>query len=196
MATAQAQLTDMQLHQWTRADYYRLGEAGFFAGQPVELLEGQVFDMSPIYEPHAAAVSIADDVLREAFGPGWAVRVQNPIALGEASDPQPDLVVVRGSNRNFKKQHPSMADLLVEVADSSLAHDQIFKASLYAKSGVADYWIINLQQTQLEVYRDPQPDANTPFGFNYATKLVLKETDAIAPLAKPEAVIQVAELLS
>jgi Uma2 family endonuclease len=172
-----------------------MGEMGLFEGKRVELIEGQVIEMSPIYELHATAVSVADDVLREAFGKGWAIRVQNPLSLGEASDPQPDVVVVAGKNRDFKEQHPTTAALVIEVADSSLSYDRDYKASLYAKAGIADYWIVNLPERQLEVYRQPRADAASEFGFSYTEKQIFKEGESVAPLARPEAVIAVAELL-
>ncbi len=196
MATIATDLPlEPRVHKWTREEYYKMGDMGMFEGKRVELIEGQVIEMSPIYELHATAVSVADDLLREAFGKGWAIRIQNPLSLGEASDPQPDVAVVAGKNRDFKEQHPTTAALVIEVADCSLSYDRNYKASLYAKAGIADYWIVNLPERQLEVHRQPRADAASEFGFSYAEKQICKEGESVAPLAKPEAVIAVADLL-
>ncbi len=196
MATVQAEiLAKPKVHKWTREEYYKLNDAGLFPDNQVELIEGRVIEMSPIYEPHASSVSMVDDALRESFGRGWAIRIQNPISIGGESDPQPDVVVVPGKNRDFKEKHPTTASLLVEVADSSLKYDQEYKGSLYARAGIADYWIVNLPKRQLEVYRRPIPDADAEFGFSYGDKFIFQEGESVSPLAKPDVVIEVMELL-
>jgi Uma2 family endonuclease len=196
MATIEPEIfTEPKIHRWSRDEYYKMGSMGFFEGKRVELIEGQVFEMSPIYEPHATAVTLADDVLREVFGKGWVVRVQNPLSVGEDSDPQPDLAVIAGKARDFKDAHPSTAALIAEIADSSLYYDRNTKASLYAKTAVADYWIINLQERQVEIHRQPVADEQAEYGFSYADIHTFKEGDLISPLAKPEAVIAVRDLL-
>jgi Uma2 family endonuclease len=195
VVTASNLTTEPKVHRWTRAEYYRMGEAGLFADRRVELIEGQVIDMSPINEPHATATTLADDQLREVFGQGWVVRVQLPLSLGVNSDPQPDAAVVAGRARDFKEAHPATAALVLEVADSSLAYDRKYKAGLYARAGIADYWILNLPDRQLEVHRRPKPDKAAEFGVSYADVRVFKERDSVSPLAKPKAVIAVADLL-
>lgn len=189
------EIAEPRPYHWTRNEYYKAAEAGLFFGKRVELIEGQIFEISAIYSPHATAVCLADDVLRKAFGKGWAVRVQNPLSFGAASDPEPDVAVVAGQIRDFKDEHPKTAALIIEVADSSLAHDRKHKGSLYAKAGITDYWIANLPDKQLEVHRDPQPDAKSEYGFSYASIQVFKTGQVVSPLAKPEVVIAVADLL-
>ncbi|MBI4572140.1 MAG: Uma2 family endonuclease [candidate division NC10 bacterium] len=100
---------------------------------------------------------LTQDALRKAFGEGTHVRIQLPLALDPSSEPEPDVTVVRGSPRDYRDAHPSAALLVVEVADTTLSHDRDQKGSLYARAGVADYWIVNLVDQVLEVYRDPGP---------------------------------------
>ena len=196
MATPQKYLnTDPKPYRWTREEYYKLGEIDFFADKRVELIEGAVIEMSPIYSPHATLVTIVQELMSEIFGKGWAVRIQQPLGLGTDSDPQPDIAVVAGKARDFMNAHPTSAALVVEVAVSSLAYDRKQKASLYAKAGIKDYWIINAEDKQLEVYRRPIADENGIYGFIYAQTLLFKKGDVVKPLAKPKAIIVVANLL-
>src|SRR5262249_6939280 len=116
-----------------------------------------------------------------------------PLHLGRKSAPEPDLAVVPGTPRDYA-EHPITALLLVEVSDTSLAFDRRRKGTLYAKAGILDYWIINLVDRRLEVYRSPAKRANGR-GFAYADKLFLSANESIAPLAAPHAPIAVAELL-
>jgi Uma2 family endonuclease len=186
---------DPRLHRWTREEYYKMGEIGLFEGKRVELIEGQVIEMSPICSPHMTSVTLADDILRKVFSEGWVVRIQGPLSLGLSSDPQPDVALVAGQARDFKDAHPTTATLVIEVADTSLSYDRRYKASLYAKAGIADYWILNLPDRQLEVHRRPVADADAQFGFSYADKQIFREGEAVAPLAKPKATIAVRDLL-
>lgn len=196
MATPQKYLNaSPKPYRWTREEYYKLGETDFFADKRVELIEGEVIEMSPMYSPHMTSVTLADDVMREVFGKGWVVRIQGPLSLGTDSDPQPDVAVVAGKTRDFKDAHPSTAALVIEVAVSSLDYDRKQKSSLYAKAGIKDYWIINVEDEQLEVYRRPIADANGIYGFIYAQTLIFKKGDVVKPLAKSKATIAVADLL-
>ena len=196
MATPQKHLrTDPKPYRWTREQYYKLGEVGILADKNVELIEGEVIEMSPIYSPHMTGVTLADDAMREVFGKGWVVRIQGPLSLGTDSAPQPDVAVVAGKTRDFRDAHPSTAALVSEVAVSSLDYDRRQKASLYAKAGIKDYWIINVEDEQLEVYRRPIADGNGAYGFIYAQTLIFKKGDVVKPLAKPKAAIAVADLL-
>ncbi|MCI0525786.1 MAG: Uma2 family endonuclease [Acidobacteria bacterium] len=196
MSTPQTQIiTEPKPHRWTREEYYKMGEQGFFQDRRVELIEGEVIEMSPVYAPHVTSVMATTEILREVFGKGWLIREEKPLGLGINSDPEPDVVVVAGKRSDFKAAHPTTAALIIEVADSSLSYDRTYKASLYAKAGIADYWIVNLQERQIEVYRRPMVDANARFGFSYADKMIFKEGDSVKPLAKPKAAIAVADLL-
>jgi Uma2 family endonuclease len=189
-----ALLVEPHVHQWTRDEYYKMAEAGLFDGKHVELIEGQVIEMSPMGSLHITAVTLAGDVLRQVFVTGYFVRVQGPLDCGELSEPAPDVAAITGNVRDYTDAHPTTAALIVEVADTSLAYDRTTKASLYAKAGIADYWIINLIERQLEVYRHPTVDAAQPYGFGYAEVTVRTAAARVAPLAMPQAHIAVADV--
>jgi Uma2 family endonuclease len=181
-------VAEIQQHRWTREEYERMAEAGFFHSEArVELIDGIVYDMAPQGSFHSTAFRLAEDALRLVF-PDLEVRGQLPLALGEDSEPEPDLAVVPGGPRDYTHAHPTMALLVVEVADQSLLHDQRMKVPIYALHGIPECWILNLRNKTLEVFRDPS-------GETYRTKLILRAGDSVAPLARPEAVIAVADLL-
>ena len=141
------------------------------------------------------AIGLVDDRLRVAFGPGWIVRTQGPVALDDESEPEPDVAVVRGTRRDYASGHPAWPALPVEVTESSLALDREQKGSLYARARVADYWILNLIDGVLEVYREPTPADEAQYGWRYRTVSTLQPADIISPLAAPAAHISVADLL-
>jgi Uma2 family endonuclease len=181
---------------WSRLEYERLIDTGFFRpGEPIELIGGQLLVCEPVGEPHAVAVGIAEDALQAAFGPGWVVREEKPVALDDESEPEPDLAVVPGTHRDYLRGHPARPVLVVEVAESSLDFDRKQKAGLYARGGVTDYWIINLVDRTVEVYREPVPDPAAPFGWRYRSIEAFRPPATVAPLAKPEALVAVADLL-
>jgi Uma2 family endonuclease len=111
------------------------------------------------------------------------------------SEPEPDVAIIAGNVRDYVDAHPTTATLIVEVADTSLAYDRTIKASLYARAGVADYWIVNLIERQLEVYRRPTRDAAQPYGFGYAEMTVYTAAERVTPLALPLASVAVADML-
>jgi Uma2 family endonuclease len=180
--------------RWTRAEYYRMGDAGLFREQRVELIEGEIFQMPPMKTPHAAGLELGRVALERAFGRGHWIRVQLPLHFGPRSEPQPDLAVVAGGVRDFT-DHPTSALIVVEVSEATLSYDRRRKGSLYAKAGIADYWIVNLNRGQLEVYRQPIPDPSRQYGYGYSSVTVFKSTDAATPLATSTAAIKVADLL-
>jgi len=182
--------------RWTRVEYDRLIDVGIFrTGEHLELLGGQLVVSEPQGTLHATAVGLVEDTLRACFGPGWVVRVQMPIALDDESEPEPDVAVVPGTRWDYEAAHPSRPALLVEVAESSLAADRGTKAALYARAGIADYWILNLVDRVLEVCRDPLTAAAQPSGWRYRDVAVLRPGASIAPLARPDASVEVAAIL-
>jgi Uma2 family endonuclease len=188
-------LAEPRVRRWTRDEYYKLAEIGLFEDQRVELLEGQVIEMRPIGAPHMMYVTIIGDVLRLAFGSGYFIRTQDPLDLGEASQPQPDIAVIAGKAVDYRNVHPTTAALVVEVAASSLTYDRTSKVSLYAKAAIPEYWIVNLVDHQLEVYCQPGANAAALYGFSYGERVVLKAGDTVTPQARPEARIAVSDLL-
>jgi Uma2 family endonuclease len=186
----------VRTRQWTRAEYDRLIEIGVFeAGDPVELLGGALIVAEPQSGPHYTAIRLVEEALRRAFGPDWQIRNQGPIALDDESEPEPDVAVAAGSVRDYSREHPARPVLIVEVAASSLSLDRDHKGSLYARAGLADYWIVNLVSRVLEVYREPVPDATAAFGWRYGRTRTLDVEGAVAPLAAPNTLIRVADLL-
>jgi len=180
---------------WTRKEYDELIKSGFFdEDEPIELLGGQLIVAEPKGSPHSTA-ALTVEALRMAFGPGWLVRVQDPVALDAESEPEPDVAVVPGLPRDYLAEHPARPALLVEVAESSLAFDRGHKGSLYARAGVADYWIVNLVDEVLEVYREPGPDRSAEFGWRFLDVQALRRGTTIAPLARPDVTVAVADLL-
>ncbi|PYN94992.1 MAG: hypothetical protein DMD91_26315 [Candidatus Rokuibacteriota bacterium] len=187
---------EVKTRRWKRVEYEQLIESGFFQpGDPIELVGGQLIVAEPRGSGHFAAIRAVEEALRAAFGPGWEVRTQGPIALDEESEPEPDVAVVPGTFRNYVIEHPSRPVLVVEVSESSLALDREHKGSVYARAGLADYWIVNLVDRALEVYRDPTPDPAAPFGWRYRSVEELGREASVSPLARPGVQIRVADLL-
>ena len=187
---------EVKTRRWKRVEYERLIETGFFQpDDPVELVGGQLIVAEPQGSRHFAAIQAAEEALRAAFGPGWQVRGQGPLALDEESEPEPDVAVVPGSFRDYVGGHPSRPVLVVEVSESSLALDRDHKGSLYARAGIGDYWIVNLVDRVLEVYREPNPYPAAPFGWRYGSAVVHGREASISPLALPSSHIRVVDLL-
>jgi len=188
---------DVRTRRWTRIEYDRLIEADFFrTGDPVELLGGQMVVAEPQGSRHFAALRATQEALRAAFGTGWEIHGQGPIALDEESEPEPDLAVVPGTFRDYRAAHPSSPSLVIEISETSLALDRAHKGSLYARAALADHWIVNLPERRLEIYREPEPDATAPFGWRYRSVTVLEPGASVSPLARPDRRIQITDLLS
>jgi Uma2 family endonuclease len=188
--------------RWTRDLYYRAIDAGLFdeddkleliGGEIVE--EGMVDRMAPQSPEHGWTIRRATRRLEAAFGTGNEIRYQMPLSLGGDSDPEPDIVVARGSEDDYVHRHPTDAELVVEVAIASAQFDRTVKAGLYASAGIPEYWIVNLDDRVLEVYRDPGTARDEPFEAAYGTKLRLVAGDTIHPLGAPGSEIAVSDLL-
>ena len=179
-------------HRWTREDYYRLGDLGFFTSDArVELIDGEIIETTrPQKTPHTVTLHAVVHALRQAFGVSTYIREQSPMTLADDSEPEPDILVVRGAIRDYKQdRHPGPADtlLLVEISDSTLAYDRARKAALYASTGVLEYWIVDVGARRLEVRRAPLDDA-------YREVAIYDDTQTIAPLSAPDAVLLVSDL--
>jgi len=189
-------LPGVRIKHWTRVEYERLVDLGAFRpGERLELVGGALLVREPQGSPHATAVGLIEDALRQAFGAGWTVRTHSPIALDDDSEPEPDLAVVRGGRREHRLAHPSRPVLIVEVADTSLEFDRAEKANLYARAWIADYWILNLREHILEIYREPAPAPQARYGHRYGATITLGARDHVSPLAAPSTEILVADLL-
>ena len=187
---------EVPTRRWRRVEYDRLIEIGFFPpGDRVELIGGQLIVAEPQGSYHFTTIQAVEEALRVAFGPGWHVRGQGPLALDEESEPEPDVAVVPGSFRDYRAAHPARPVLVVEVSESSLRLDRVYKGSLYARAGLVDYWIVNLVDRVLEMYREPVADAGARYGWRYASVAILGREASVSPLALPGARIDVAALL-
>ncbi len=176
-------------HRWTRAAYDRMIEAGVFQPEDrVQLIDGDIIEMSPQGSRHATAIRLVENALRSVFTEGYDVRSQLPLALDAFSEPEPDVAVVPGGPRDYVEAHPERALLVVEVADTSLELDRGRKLAVYARAGIPEYWIVNLSEGTLEVYREPS-------GETYRAKSKLGPGEAVAPASRPEATVPVADLL-
>jgi Uma2 family endonuclease len=189
-------ISPIRTKRWTRLQYERLVTLGAFRHEDrVELVGGDLLVREPQGSPHMTAIGLAEDALRDAFRAGWHIRTQGPIALDDESEPEPDVAVVSGSRRHYAASHPSQPVLLVEVADTSLDFDRGWKGGLYARAQLPEYWIVNLVDRGLEVYRDPRPAGDSAFGWRYMAIRRLGSRETVTPLGAPEAGIPVADLL-
>jgi Uma2 family endonuclease len=181
--------------RFTVSEFHQLWNNGWFADVKPILLDGEIIEMPIPNPPHAVAIGLTEKVLNSIFGAGYWVRVQHPLVMGLWTDPVPDLSVVTGSPRDYLNAHPSTALLVVEVADSSLSIDTDDKMQLYAAGGIPDYWVLDLNNRQLIVHRDPVTDATQRHGFRYTTVQALDATAAANPMSVPQATVRVADLL-
>lgn len=175
---------------WTVPEYHRLSELGFLGSHDrTELMEGQIVLMAAKGTAHVTILQLLADLLREQLGRTALIRLQDPIQLDDRSEPEPDLVVARGTALDYRSQHPQPADLhlVVEVADSTLTYDCGPKARLYAQAGIADYWVVDVQNQQLHIFRDP-----TPAGYSH--HLILTQPQSAALLAFPACSINLHEI--
>jgi Uma2 family endonuclease len=188
--------SSVHTRRWSRAEYERLIDKDVFQpGERLELVGGQLVVREPQRSPHATAIELALDALQAAFGRGWRVRIQMPVALDDESEPEPDVAVVPGGPRDYLSSHPTRPALIVEVAETTLTFDRDQKGGLYARAGIADYWIINLVDRVLEVHRDPAPAPDAAYGWRYRSVATLWPRDVVSPLAAPRARISITDLL-
>ncbi len=156
--------------------------------------------MAVMNGPHATATNKTRKVLEKVFENDFAtgrytVRCQMPLSLPNNSVPEPDVAVVAGNDDDYLTDHPHTAALVVEISDTTLRPDQNAKVALYAAAGIAEYWIVNLKERQLEVRRQPTPRAEKEAEHFYSQILIFQENDSVAPLAGPQSSIEVAALL-
>ena len=184
-------VAEPKIHRWTRTEFQQMLDLGWFLDQRAELVEGEILELPALKNAHAVSLKLTEDALDRAFGNGFWVRSQLPLALNDLSEPLPDLAVVPGKPRDYS-EHPSTAQLVVEISDSTLSYDRRQKQSLYAMSGLPEYWIVNLVDRQVEVYRTPTVDSAWPYGWHYADRAVF---DSSSQVAIANVAIEVVDLL-
>ena len=175
-------------HRVTVRDFHRMAEAGILSAQDrVELIEGEIIDMTPIGPRHADVVDRLAARLIRMLPPQYLVRIQNPLTLGDASEPQPDVAIV--VDRSYATAHPGAGDtrLVVEVSDATLDYDRDVKLPLYARAGIPEVWIVNLQASQLEIFRVPGEG-------RYREVLHPGPDERVSPLAVPAIALKPSDL--
>ena len=183
---------------WTREKYYLAAEVGIFGlEERLELIEGEVFyKVSPQSTPHAVSIGRSGRIMRQVFGEeDFRISEEKPIVLDDLTEPEPDIVVARGGWEQQANIHPTPADivLLIEVSVSTVRFDQTLKAEVYARAGIADYWLLNIPAHQLEVRRDPGLlDSGEA---SYRSLQIIPYDGQVSPLVMPDAVIYVAAML-
>ena len=184
--------TDVTKKLFTVDEYHRMGEAGIFHPEEhVELIDGEIIEMSPIGYRHTLCVNRGNTFFVRAFGQRALVGPGAPVRLSDWTEPEPDIVVYKPSDDFYAKRRATIADILflVEVADSSLSYDQNIKVPRYAAAGIMEVWVGDLQNDLLHVYR-------TPAGEAYRTVLIYRPGDSVSPVAFPDIAFRVDELLS
>ena len=175
-----------QARRLTRAQYDAIVASGLFGDDRVELLEGVVVSMSPNDPPHASPVELLTEILVPALGGRARVRPQLSLIAADESEPEPDVAVVPIAD--YSREHPSVAHLVIEVADSSLRKDRLVKAPLYARSGFREYWLFNVRAKVVEVHRGASAD-----GWASITRHGIGET--LHPEAFPDVAVPIGAVL-
>ncbi len=178
-------------HRFNVKEYYRMAETGVLPPNArVELLNGEIIDMLPIGPFHDGVTNYLNQFFSAVAKRHWITSVQNPVRLDEHSEPQPDLMLLKPAADFYRRRHPQPEDvlLLIEISDTTLGADQAEKIPAYGRAGIAEVWIVNLNELTLEVYREPH-------FTGYGSKTILRAGDTAAPLAVPDAAVDVAELL-
>jgi Uma2 family endonuclease len=179
-------------HRLSVADYHRMGEAGILGpNMRCELIEGEIIDMSPIGSRHAGVVRMLSERLTHATKTQAVVSTQAPVILSDLSEPEPDIALLKPRSDFYKKEHPHPKDvlLIIEVADASLRYDRDTKIPLYARSGITEVWLVDLQAKKLEVFQELAGDRYTNIQTHEAQK-------PLAPHALREAAITISDLFA
>ena len=145
--------------RFTVEDYYRMAEAGILTPQDrVELIEGEIIEMSPIGDRHAMAVNRATMIFARGLGDKAVVSVQNAVRINRYNEPQPDVVLIRPREGFYGIRHPRPEDvvLMIEVSDTTLHFDRNVKVPIYARNGIIEVWIVDLNNDSIHVYREPK----------------------------------------
>ena len=178
-------------HRFTVKEYYRMAETGVLPRDArVELLNGEIVDMSPIGPSHAGMVNRLNRMFAKHARDRWMVSMQNPLRLDDQSEPEPDFMLLKPSADDYSGRHPQPEDvfLLVEVADASLEYDREEKLPAYGRAGISEVWIVNLRDRAIEVFREPHY-------AGYAAKTTLRQGDRATLTAFPDVALDIAELL-
>jgi hypothetical protein len=186
----EAPATFPQRFQWTREAYMQFGSVNLFGfRRRPQLIRGELWDLGPMSPLHACGIQRADRVLFPLFKEEFLFTCQCPLELGPETMPLPDLAVLDFDRTTYGERHPTgrEAVLVVEVADNSQEFDLGLKAELYATAGVPEYWVVDVLNARVHVFREP--------GTAYRSQQQLGPDDSVAPLAAPDRAVKVADLL-
>ena len=164
-------------------DFYRMGAAGVFDGKPrVELIEGDIVSMAPIGSLHASTTQAITYFFHDRLAVGITARMQLPLHLSAGSEPEPDIAIVRGHNRDYRERHPSANDclLVIEVAHTSQDYDRQVKAPLYAAYGVAEYWLVDTVAKTVTVFHDAV-DGRYRYSVEHPDTVAIQPVNAALP---------------
>ncbi len=178
-------------HRFSVEEYQRMGQVGIFSEDDrVELIEGEIVEMTPIGSRHAACVKRLNSLFTSRLGERAIVSVQDPLSIGARSEPQPDLMLLKPRPDFYAHAHPEPKDvlLIVEVADTSLEYDRKVKIPLYARALIPEVWLVDLNTSSVEVHRDPSPQ-----GFQRIYQV--RRGESLAPQAFLDLVLAVANIL-
>jgi Uma2 family endonuclease len=178
--------------RFTRKEYYRMAEVGILHDDDrVELIRGEIVEMSPPGRHHRAFVNNLNRLLSRRLPEHTVVSVQNPLPLSDDTEPQPDLAVLRTRDVSYKDREAWAEDavLVIEVAESSLAYDRSTKRRLYAEAGIPEYWVVNCPAETIEVHRDPGPDG-------YRDVRLIAGAATLSPQAFPEVALSTTEIFA
>ncbi len=181
----------LEVRLLTVEEYHRMGEVGILdPDEQVELIEGQIVKKPVKGKAHSAANKHVEKLLETRLGDQVLVRLQDPIQLSNFSEPEPDIAVVKPNPLFYEDHHPTSDEvyLIIEVADTSLNRDTEIKAKTYAKSGIIDYWVLDVSNRQLYIFREPSQDG-------YQNQMILSDDDVISLLAFPTCSMVVKEML-
>jgi Uma2 family endonuclease len=190
MAVMSASLEYPQKHLISADEYLRMGEGSVFAPDArLELIEGEIIEMAPIDPPHAGCVNTLIQLLARRAGDKALLSVQNPLIVSLRSVPEPDFVLLKPRPDNYRTAHPTASDvvLAIEVSDTALTFDLRTKVPLYARCGIPEAWVVDVNERVIHVFRDPS-------AAGYRISLTLKPGETAVCAALPEARIEVGEL--
>jgi Uma2 family endonuclease len=189
-----APLAGVQRYRFTPDQFEQLGRLGLFDHLRVELIAGEIVQMPPVGPEHSVGKTYTASAWQRRKQPKWHVRVDDPLRLGD-SEPVPDVAIVPGKPSDYRTHHPTTALLVIEIADTSLEYDRTEKMSLYAAAGIPEYWIVNLVERCVEVYREPvAPVAGTAFNARYRAWRYYGLDETVSPLFEPTLAIPVRAL--
>jgi len=191
-----ASTTEPRTRKWTRVEYERLIDLGVFSpDERLELLDGALVVREPQGSRHAAAIRKVVHTLRAALCDAWQIDSQLPLALDDASEPEPDVCVVPHDPHAYRDAHPCRAVLVVEIAETSYRTDREYKFSLYARATIAECWLVDVVNERVEIHREPEVSSVALYGWRYRSVETLRSPAVVRPLIAPDTRIPSADLL-